>query len=256
MLETGGPVAMPWLERTAAVIEAWYPGQRGGEAIADILSGAFNPSGRLPVTFPASLAQLPHPTLPGDPRARSARRTARSARRFVAEYREGAQVGYKWFAAKGERPLFPFGFGLSYTRFALDDLSVKVDGKTVQAAGDGEERRRSRRRGDAAVLCRLPGGAGAAPRLVGWRRVELQPGEARTVSVDLDSRLIGFVRRSGAPLARRRRALRPQRRLRRRAPRPFDRVRAPRIRHTAVSATDAFRALGVRLELLGSLRPL
>ena len=71
VLETGGPVLMPWLEQTAAVLEAWYPGQKGGEAIAEILSGAANPSGRLPVTFPASEDQLPHPKISGRPERRA-----------------------------------------------------------------------------------------------------------------------------------------------------------------------------------------
>ena len=189
VLETGGPVAMPWLERTAATIEAWYSGQRGGEAIAEILSGAVNPSGRLPVTFPASLAQLSHPTLRGDRRANPPPDGA-IGRRFVADYGEGARVGYKWFAARGERPLFPFGFGLSYTRFALDGLTAKVEGKTMQA--EATVKNVGDRAGAATPqFYVVPPGAGAAPRLVGWRRVELQPGEARTVGVELDSRLIG-----------------------------------------------------------------
>lgn len=189
VLETGGPVAMPWLERTAAVIDAWYAGQRGGEAIAEILSGAVDPSGRLPVTFPASLAQLPHPALAGDPRLSGAPNAA-GGRKFVAEYREGALVGYKWFAAQGERPLFPFGFGLSYTRFELDDLSVKVDGERVQAQATVKNVGERAGATTPQFYITLPGGAGAAPRLVGWRRVELQPAEARTVSVSLDPRLL------------------------------------------------------------------
>src|SRR5271166_2608506 len=122
VLETGGPVLMPWLDRTGAVIEAWYPGQKGGEAIAGVLSGAVNPSGRLPVTFPKSEAQLPHPKIEGDPKGAPigpVGRGGRYRRTFVADYREGASVGYKWFFERGERPLFPFGYGLSYTTFDL-----------------------------------------------------------------------------------------------------------------------------------------
>ncbi len=189
VLETGGPVAMPWLERAAGVIEAWYPGQRGGEAIAEILSGAVDPSGHLPVTFPASLAQLSHPALAGDPRLGGAPNAA-GGRRFVAEYREGALVGYKWFAARRERPLFPFGFGLSYTRFALDGLSVRVDGARVQAQVTVKNVGERAGAATPQFYVALPGGAGAAPRLAGWQRVELQPGEARTVSAPLDPRLL------------------------------------------------------------------
>ena len=117
---------MPWLERTAAVLEAWYPGQKGGEAIAEILSGAANPSGRLPVTFPASEDQLPHPKIQGDPNGAPIGPVGRGGRygaMFTADYDEGAEVGYKWFFERGERPLFPFGFGLSYTTFALQRAS-------------------------------------------------------------------------------------------------------------------------------------
>ena len=121
VLETGGPVLMPWLNETAAVLEAWYPGQQGGEAIAEILSGAVNPSGHLPVTFPNSETQLPHPKIQGDPNGAPIGPVGRGGHYgaiFTAVYDEGAAVGYKWFPERGERPLFPFGFGLSYTAFA------------------------------------------------------------------------------------------------------------------------------------------
>ena len=108
---------MPWLDLTAAVIEAWYPGQKGGEAIAEILSGAVNPSGRLPVTFPASKVQLAHPRIQGNPRGAPigpVGRGGRYGRIYTADYSEGAAAGYKWFFARRERPLFPFGHGLSF----------------------------------------------------------------------------------------------------------------------------------------------
>src|SRR5208282_3465501 len=136
VLETGGPVLMPWLNETAAVLEAWYPGQRGGEAIAEILSGAVNPSGRLPITFPMSEAQLPHPKIQGDPNGAPTGPVGRGGHYgaiFTAVYDEGAAVGYKWFFERGERPLFPFGFGLSYTAFGLDSLAVRVNGGAATA---------------------------------------------------------------------------------------------------------------------------
>ena len=129
VLETGGPVLMPWLEQTAAVLEAWYPGQKGGEAIAEILSGAANPSGRLPVTFPVSEDQLPHPKIQGDPNGAPIGPVGRGGHygaMFTAVYNEGAAVGYKWFFERAEQPLFPFGFGLSYTQFALSKLAVRT----------------------------------------------------------------------------------------------------------------------------------
>ena len=172
VLETGGPVLMPWLEQTAAVLEAWYPGQKGGEAIAEILSGAANPSGRLPVTFPVSEDQLPHPKIQGDPNGAPSGPVGRGGHygaMFTAVYDEGAAVGYKWFFERGEQPLFPFGFGLSYTTFALSELAVNVSGRTVTAKRDGAEFGRARRHGDAAILSHWTEGRehSAAPRRLG-----------------------------------------------------------------------------------------
>ncbi|HSG55456.1 MAG TPA: glycoside hydrolase family 3 protein, partial [Paracoccaceae bacterium] len=103
VLQTGGPVLMPWEGSVSAIVQAWYPGRMGGAAIARVLTGVVNPSGHLPVTFPRSLDQLPHP---GDPQPGD------------VVYSEGATVGYKWFDANGLEPLFPFGHGLGYTSFA------------------------------------------------------------------------------------------------------------------------------------------
>jgi beta-glucosidase len=90
----------------SVVLEAWFPGQRGAQAIANILFGAVNPSGKLAVTFPASVADLPHPTI-------AAPSNLNSSETFPVSYSEGFLVGYKWYDAKGMTPLFPFGFGLS-----------------------------------------------------------------------------------------------------------------------------------------------
>ncbi len=193
VLETGGPVLMPWLSLTAAVIEAWYPGQKGGEAIAKILSGAANPSGRLPVTFPASEAQLPHRKIQGDPYGAPdgpLGRGRRYGRIFDADYSEGAAVGYKWFLERGERPLFPFGFGLSYTTFELSGLTVSVDG--VKAAASVTVRNTGLRAGAATPQLYLSGqeGAGIPLRLAGWTRIDLAPGEERRVTIPVDPRLL------------------------------------------------------------------
>jgi len=192
VLETGGPVLTPWLPRVAAVLEAWYSGQRGGEAIADILSGGADPSGHLPVTFPAALAQLAHPTLPGDPAAAPLGAVGRGGHYgaiFAADYDEGEAVGYKWFAERGERPAFPFGFGLSYTRFALSDLRASVEGDRVEASVN--VRNLGDREGAAIPQFYLSGtGAPNLPiRLVGWGRTPLQPGEERRVAIAIDPRL-------------------------------------------------------------------
>ena len=98
VLETGGPVLMPWLDNTAAVVAAWFPGQRGGDAIADVLFGAAEPAGRLPITFPAAESQLPRPEIPGyGPPERLP---------VTVEYREGADVGYRDFVRRSQKPLF------------------------------------------------------------------------------------------------------------------------------------------------------
>ena len=127
VLQTGGPVVTPWLSDVGAVVEAWFPGTSGGEAIARVLTGEVNPSGRLPATFPASLDQLPRPKLDGDnhgPRGK----------RYTADYNiEGAAVGYKWFDRHGLKPLFPFGYGLSYGTFAFSDFHAQASEKTIVA---------------------------------------------------------------------------------------------------------------------------
>ena len=192
VLETGGPVLMPWLGSVGAVLEAWYPGQRGGEAIAEILSGATNPSGRLPVTFPASETQLPHPKIQGDPNGAPrgpVGRGGRYGRIFAANLSDGAEVGYKWFAARRERPLFPFGYGLSYTSFALRDVAAAAEGASVTVsatvANTGE------RAGVATPQFYVSGPEGShiAIRLAGWGKAALAPGEERRVSVQIDPRL-------------------------------------------------------------------
>jgi beta-glucosidase len=194
VLETGGPVLMPWLDRTAAVLEAWYPGEMGGEAIAEILSGAVNPSGRLPVTFPVSAAQLPHPKIEGDPNGAPIGPVGRGGHYgaiFTATYDEGAAAGYRWFAERGKRPLFPFGFGLSYTKFDLSSLAVSVSGgpsvtASVTVRNSGE------RAGTATPQFYVsgPGNANIPLRLVGWDRANLKPGEDRRVTVSIDPRLL------------------------------------------------------------------
>jgi beta-glucosidase len=193
VLETGGPVLMPWLEQTAAVLETWYPGQKGGEAIAEILSGAANPSGRLPVTFPVSEDQLPHPKIQGDPNGAPIGPVGRGGRygaMFTAVYDEGPAVGYKWFFKRAEQPLFPFGFGLSYTKFDLSKLAVDVSGRTVTAGAT--IRNSGGRAGTATPQFYLtgPDGANILLRLVGWDRVDLKPGEERQVAVSIDRRLL------------------------------------------------------------------
>jgi beta-glucosidase len=192
VLETGGPVAMPWLEQTAAVIEAWYPGARGGEAIASVLYGDISPSGRLPVTFPASVAQLPHPVLPGsDSVEPSFVGKGKPGETLSVDYDiEGADVGYRWFARKQIKPLFAFGYGLSYTHFAYSNLKVRA-GRTVKAQFTVTNT--GNRDGmDVPQLYLIDGPSGATQRLVAFEKVTLKPKQSRIVTITVDPRLIGY----------------------------------------------------------------
>ena len=183
ILESNGPVLMPWLANVAAVLEAWYPGSGGGPAIAGVLFGEVDPSGHLPVTFPASLDQLPHPVLPGS--------GVPAGRPFDVDYTAGAAVGYKWFQKRGLKPLFPFGYGLSYTGFRFSALRTHIsDGQltvSLTATNIGSA-------GGAAVpqvyVGPAAGGWEAPRRLGGWSKVTLPPGGSATLSLHIDPRLL------------------------------------------------------------------
>jgi beta-glucosidase len=177
VLNTAGPVAMPWLDKVSGVVEAWYPGQFDGEAIAAILFGDVNPSGRLPMTFPVDEGQGPATKAdeyPGDGK--------------TANYSEGVLVGYRWYDAKNQTPLFPFGFGLSYTSFQYSGARVqhKVgDDATVSVRVTNS----GKREGSEVVQLYLgfPAEAAEPPRqLKGFGRVELQPGESKVVTMTVN----------------------------------------------------------------------
>jgi beta-glucosidase len=180
VLETGNPVSMPWRDSVNAIVQAWYPGQAGGQAIAEIVVGQVNPSGRLPITFPLDLDQTPRPELPdsGAPWGTSS----------TIRYTEGADVGYRWFARTGQVPMFAFGHGLSYTAFEYSDLVAAGD-RTIEASftvvntGD-------RSGGDVPQLYLTAAPGGQMLRLLGFERVELKPGESRRVTIEADPRLL------------------------------------------------------------------
>ena len=195
VLENGGPISMPWAPSVKAVLESWYPGIGGGQAIADILFGRVNPSGKLPVTFAASDADLPHPQVTGlTPRTGNNGADAGAGRNqprqrpqpFAVDYNvEGMAVGYRWFQEKNKQPLFPFGFGLSYTHFVYSDLKTDPDAKAVTF----DLRNTGAIAGDeiAEVYVTLPASAGEPFRkLAGWKRVSLAAGATQTVSIPLD----------------------------------------------------------------------
>ncbi|WP_422984201.1 beta-glucosidase family protein [Undibacterium sp. Ji50W] len=185
VLETGGPVTMPWINQVASVLEAWYPGTSGGEAIARVLVGEVNPSGHLPVSFAASASQLPRPVLDGDP--------AKPDQRFDVSYHEGATIGYKWFDAKGLKPLFAFGHGLSYTKFAYSGFSSKYINNTVQVKFTVTNTGKVTGKDVPQVYVSPTAGKWEAPkRLVAWDKVELLPGESKSVSLNVDPRLLGM----------------------------------------------------------------
>ncbi|EJL29290.1 beta-glucosidase [Novosphingobium sp. AP12] len=201
VLETGGPVEMPWLAKVPALVEAWYPGQRGGEAIANVLLGDVNPSGRLPITFPVSASQAPRSMPAGLPelRAADARRAAGDTGNygmtggvapFSVDYPEGAEIGYRWYAKTGRKPLFPFGYGLTYTRFAYANLKVQ-DGPALTVSFDVTNTG-ARTGADAPQLyVEAKSSAGvAAYRLAGFDKLTLSPGETRRVSMTVDPRVI------------------------------------------------------------------
>jgi beta-glucosidase len=180
VLETGNPVAMPWRDRVKAIVEAWYPGQAGGQAIAEVLTGVINPSGRLPITFPVDLAQTPRPELDGLGTPWGTPTTV--------HYQEGPEVGYRWFAKRQQEPLYAFGHGLSYTTFAYSGLELG-GGDTVTARFTVTNTG-GRPGADVPQLYLTAAPDEPRCRLLGFERVELDPGESRQVSLTADPRLL------------------------------------------------------------------
>ncbi|HVN11562.1 MAG TPA: glycoside hydrolase family 3 C-terminal domain-containing protein [Kineosporiaceae bacterium] len=176
VLNTSSAVTMPWLSKVGAVVEAWYPGQTSGTALAQVLFGDVNPSGKLPVTFPTSDDQRP----------------ARAAVEYPGDgddvyYAEGLLVGYRWYDAAGQSPLFPFGYGLSYTSFRFTKLTVTRNGDqlvaTVTVTNTG-------RRAGAEVVQLYVGSPASAKepphQLKAYGKVTLAPGESRRVPLTVD----------------------------------------------------------------------
>ncbi|MDX1418266.1 MAG: glycoside hydrolase family 3 C-terminal domain-containing protein, partial [Candidatus Promineifilaceae bacterium] len=185
ILQTGGPVLMPWIDDVKGILEVWYAGQEMGPAIAALLWGDVNPSGKLPQSFPVSEEDLP---------------TAGSEAQYPGivvngirqvDYAEGMEVGYRWYDAQDIEPLFPFGYGLSYTTFEYSHLQVTP--RRVQSEKEIRVKFRVTNTGSVAgaeiaqVYLSLPDGLGEPPkRLVGWEKVTLEPGEHKNITVVVD----------------------------------------------------------------------
>jgi beta-glucosidase len=196
VLETGTAVTMPWAGKVSGILEAWYAGSKGADAVANILFGDVNPSGKLPLTFPRSDADLPHPTMtlprPDQLGIAAIMKTGEAKPTFEVRYDEGLKVGYKWYDAEHKEVLFPFGHGLSYTNFIYSALNVDpgngVEVKfTLKNSGqrDGME--------VAEVYAALPADAGEPPkRLVGFSKVLLKAGESRELELHIDPRYLSI----------------------------------------------------------------
>ena len=180
VLETGGPVSMPWADKVGGIVEAWFPGVAGAQALSSVLFGEVNPSAKLPVSFARADADLPHPVVPGS-ELKNADRTP-----FDVDYlAEGARIGYKWFQSTKKTPQFAFGFGLSYTTYAYSGLTVDSAAKSVSFTVKNTGKRAGTE--IAQIYAALPAEAGETyRRLVAFDRVTLKAGESKTVKLALD----------------------------------------------------------------------
>jgi beta-glucosidase len=179
VLNTGSAVTMPWVDAVPAVLEAWYPGQEDGDAIARVLFGDTEPAGRLPVTFPRRLADVPASTVERFPGVGG-----------KVSYGEGLEVGYRWYQARKVAPLFPFGFGLSYTTFRFGNLQVaRGTGRTVTVSADVTNTGARPGAEVVQVYVGQPAATGEPPwQLKAFAKVRLAPGETRHVRFTLDAR--------------------------------------------------------------------
>ena len=204
VIESGSPISMPWIDKISGVIEAWYPGIKGGEALANILFGDVNPSAKLPITFAKSDADLEFPEIPKQPVDPNAPAPAapvpggptarlRNTRVFDLSHDDGLLVGYRYYEARKIQPLFPFGFGLSYTTYAYSGLKATPDQATFQVKNTGK------RAGAeiAEVYAVLPQAAGEPfKRLVGFTKVSLDAGESKTITIPLNAKLFSIFNES------------------------------------------------------------
>jgi len=187
VVESGGAVLMPWADKTPAILEAFYPGARGGQAIANILTGQVNPSGHLPISFPASNAQLAHAEIPGYHKP--------DGIKVGITYDEGAAIGYKWYDVKGFKPLFAFGHGLSYTTFETSAPTATLNGVRDITVG-GSVTNTGGVAGAAVMQVYVSpadwqaAGWEAPKRLVAFHKAELAPGQGANFADKVDPKLL------------------------------------------------------------------
>ncbi len=192
VLETGTAVTMPWIDKVSGVLEAWYGGSKGADAVANVLFGDINPSAKLPMTFPLSVNDLPRTTVTQPPvKDRGPESGAvLTSPTFDVHYDEGLKVGYKWYDAEKKPVLFPFGFGLSYTSYGYSKLKVAAGNDTTVTF---TVKNNGQRAGTeiAQVYVALPAEANEPPkRLVGWSRVSLNPGESKEVTISVPTKYL------------------------------------------------------------------
>ena len=199
VLNNGDPVAMPWRDRVKGILEMWYPGQEGGCATADVLTGRANPGGKLPVTFPRQLEDTA-PHAPGHPERCGRQKrlwTSEYPELYISKFTEGVHMGYRWLDENNIEPMFAFGFGLSYTSFAYDHLAVQRSrhglSVTVGVKNTGK------RFGAEIVQCylhrpdQLPAGVQASPiALAAFARVELEPGEEKCATLLVNEKSLSY----------------------------------------------------------------
>ena len=186
VLKSGSAILMPWLNDVPAVLEAWYPGEEDGNAVADVLVGKVNPSGKLPLTFPRSVSD----TLAANP-------DQYPGVGGTVHYSEGLDVGYRAYAAHSIKPLFPFGYGLSYTQFSFDGLKVSQQPGSTNTIVSFRVTNTGKRAGAEVAQLYLgfpPIAEGNEPplQLKGFRKIMLNPGESKPVELKLDARSFSY----------------------------------------------------------------
>jgi beta-glucosidase len=200
VVESGGPVTMPWVDKVSAILEAWFAGSSGSDAVANVLFGDVNPSAKLPLTFPQSEADLPHPIVVKPPRESIPNymqpevwtQIAAGLAPFQVTYDEGVKVGYKWYDAEKKAVLFPFGYGLSYTSYVYSNLKV-TPGKNPHVAFTVKNTGRRDGAEVTEVYASLPAAASEPPkRLVVFSKVWLKAGESKEVAVDVNPKYLSI----------------------------------------------------------------